>query len=876
MIAALIRSLGRPLLRLRYRVHLEGLDTLAPPDGRGVLFLAGHPSLVDPFLLVTELHAVWAPTLVAGRDHTIHGPLRGLARAFGVKALPDPATSGPGFREALAEDLAQVAAQLRAGRNLLLFPGGRLARQKTEDLADNGLLEPLLRQAPGAHVVVVRVRGLWGSRFSAASGQRPRPGRELLRSLGHLLANGLFFMPRRRVVFAFEEVQGLPVEQGRLALNRSLEARLNADPSPRTFVPAFFWRGRGVRVLPEPPRPRITGNPRTVPASVRDAVRRHFQTLTGRHEIQDGQALVADLGLDAMAHRELELWIERAYGHPMGDPAALQTVGDAMLAATGAAVSLRQGELKPVPHAWFHAPVDLPIELPEGTTIPEVFLRQARRNPRRVAVADQTGGVKTYRDVVTALMVLKPIFERLEGDHVGLMLPASGGAGILYLALLFAGKTPVMVNWTSGSRSMGHGLDLLGVKHVITVTTLMNRLEAQGVDLAALQGRLLLLDEVGKRIPLSAKLSAALRARFNWSSLAAVRPRETAAVLFTSGSESLPKAVPLTHGNLLANLRDIAQILRFRRDDRMMGCLPPFHAFGLTTTTILPLVMGIPAVYHPNPTEGRMLARLIEAYHATLLVGTPTFLAGIARQAEDRNLESLRWVISGAEKCPDPLYATLARRWPRVMVLEGYGITECSPVVSVNREEDPRNGTIGRPLPSVEWAIVDLDSGRRVQAGESGMLLLRGPSIFPGYLNPDTRSPFVSFEGKEWYHTGDLVREEGGVLLFAGRLKRFVKLGGEMVSLPAIEEALAQRFMGEDEAEPILAVEAMSADLNPDLVLFTVPAIPRDEANAAIRAAGLSPLHHIRNVRQIEQIPTLGTGKTDYQTLKALLAEPVG
>ncbi len=156
------------------------------------------------------------------------------------------------------------------------------------------------------------------------------------------------------------------------------------------------------------------------------------------------------------------------------------------------------------------------------------------------------------------------------------------------------------------------------------------------------------------------------------------------------------------------------------------------------------------------------------------------------------------------------------------------------------------------------------------------MLLLRGPSIFPGYLNPDTRSPFVTFEGKEWYHTGDLVREEGGVLVFAGRLKRFVKLGGEMVSLPAIEEALAQRFMGEDEAEPILAVEAMSADLNPDLVLFTVPAIPRDEANAAIRAAGLSPLHHIRDVRQIEQIPTLGTGKTDYQTLKALLAEPVG
>ncbi|HJV37506.1 MAG TPA: AMP-binding protein, partial [Geothrix sp.] len=243
------------------------------------------------------------------------------------------------------------------------------------------------------------------------------------------------------------------------------------------------------------------------------------------------------------------------------------------------------------------------------------------------------------------------------------------------------------------------------------------------------------------------------------------------------------------------------------------------------------------------------------------------------RTAEDRHLESLRIVVSGAEKCPDQVYATLARRWPRTTVLEGYGITECSPVVSVNREEDPRTGTIGKPLVSVEWAIVDLEAGRRVEPGQAGMLLVRGPSIFSGYLNPDVESPFESFEGRDWYRTGDLVRQERGVLVFAGRLKRFVKLGGEMVSLPAIEEALAKRFQGEDEIEPLLAVEATPEDLNPDLILFSVAGIGRDDANAAIRAAGLSSLHNIRVVRQIDQIPTLGTGKTDYRALKALLEE---
>lgn len=873
MIATLLRALGRPLLRLRYRIQFEGLESLPPPGKPGILFLASHPTLVDPFLLAAELHGRFAPVLVAGRDHAASAPLRWLARLLGARPGPDPAEHGDRTRLVLDQELTSLAGHLVSGGNLLLFPGARLARQKAEDLSDNSAVEAILRQAPGARVVVIRLRGLWGSRFSAASGRRPFIGAELLKGLGYLAANALFFMPRRDVRVAFEEVFDLPLAEGRQAVNRVLEARLNAEATPRTFVPYLVWKDHAPRTLPEPPRPRVEGNPRSVPPQVREAVRRHLQMVTGHTDIQEAHHLVTDLGLDALGHRELELWIQKAYGYPCSDPASLQTVGDLLLAATGAAVSLRQGELKAVPQAWFHSRTDLPIELPEGETIPEVFLKQARRDPSRVVLADQTGGVKTYRDVITAIMVLKPIFERLEGTHVGLMLPASGGASILYLALLFAGKTPVLVNWTAGTRSMGFGLDLVGVKHVITVSTLVNRLDAQGVDLSAVNSRLLLLDEAGKKITLATKLAAAFRARFNWAPLLTARPAETAAVLFTSGSESHPKAVPLTHGNILANIRDAAQALNFREDERVMGCLPPFHAFGLTTTTILPLLLGLRVVYHPNPTEGRMLARIIEAYHATLLVGTPTFLGGILRVAEDRHLESLRIVVSGAEKCPEQIYATLARRWPKTTVLEGYGITECSPVVSVNREDDPRNGSIGKPLVSVAWAIVNLETGRRVEPGRAGMLLVRGPSVFSGYLNPDVESPFETFEGQAWYRTGDLVRQDRGVLVFTGRLKRFVKLGGEMVSLPAIEEALSQRFQGEEETEPLLAVESTAEDLNPDLILFSVSGIARDEANAAIRAAGLSSLHNIRVVRQIGQIPTLGTGKTDYRALKALLAE---
>ena len=347
-------------------------------------------------------------------------------------------------------------------------------------------------------------------------------------------------------------------------------------------------------------------------------------------------------------------------------------------------------------------------------------------------------------------------------------------------------------------------------------------------------------------------------------------------VLFTSGSESLPKAVPLTHANILANLNDLCRVFEFRHDDRLIGMLPPFHSFGLVITTVLPLLAGVPVVYHPNPTEGATLARLIKAYRVTLLVGTPTFLNGIVRAVKADELDSLRAVISGAEKCPENLYEMVMRLWPHVSVVEGYGITECSPVVSVNDVTAPQPGTIGKVLPSVEQAIVDVTGGRRVERGQPGLLLVRGPSIFAGYLNFEGASPFVEFEGRTWYRTGDLVTEAAdGVLTFAGRLKRFVKLGGEMISLPAIEEILNRHYVQATDDGPVLAVEATPVELNPELVLFTIRELAREEVNQCLREAGLSALYNIRTIVKLAAIPVLGTGKTDYRALKERLKKPV-
>ncbi|MBK8793739.1 MAG: AMP-binding protein [Holophaga sp.] len=870
MKGGLLAFFGRQLLGLRYRVRIEGLEAILAKGNTGILLLPNHPAYFDPAILLTNFYRHLQPHILADKDNMAKPLARYLIGRVGVKPIPDPAIHGEASLPEVAQVLKETSEGLRKGENYLLYPAGHIYLSRFEDLGANSAVETILAQAPDIRVVLVRTTGLWGSSFSKAIDRHPDWGKCIFRGFRSLLANFLFFGPRREVRIELVEPADLPRREGRAALNRYMEAFYNQEAPPARYVPYTFWERGGVRDLPEPELQKMEGNLDEVPASVREQVQGKLADLAGGANFADSALLARDLGLDSLGRMELQLWIEHEFGHPVSDPDMLQTVGDCLLAACGKAAGNSKSALKPPAATWFQA--RLPVEVPEGDTLTEVFLRQVARGPNRAAIADMQGGQRSYRDLLTAIFALKPHIQALKDERVGIMLPASNAAAVVYLTVLFSGKVPVMVNWTAGSRNLVHGLELLGVARVLTSAQLVSKVEAMGSDLSGIRDRFWMLEDLGKSLTRGEKLVAFLRARLFWRSLRKVKVPETAVVIFTSGSESLPKAVPLTHQNLLANVRDLVSLFPLAPTERMIGFLPPFHSFGLTGTMLLPLCAGLPVVYFPNPTDGSALARLVALYRITMLVGTPTFLSGIVRSGSDEQLASLRMVVAGAEKCPEALYEVLARRWPDMRVLEGYGITECSPVLSVNRFEEPKRGTIGKPLPSVEHVLLDLETQKPVEPGKAGMLLVRGASIFGGYLNYEGDSPFVDFDGKIWYRTGDLVRQEpDGTLVFTGRLKRFVKLGGEMVSLPAIEETLLRHFAREEDQEIPLAVEATPSDSQPEVVLFSIRPITREEANAALGQSGLSPLHFIRQVRQVEKIPVLGTGKTDYRALKALL-----
>ncbi len=350
---------------------------------------------------------------------------------------------------------------------------------------------------------------------------------------------------------------------------------------------------------------------------------------------------------------------------------------------------------------------------------------------------------------------------------------------------------------------------------------------------------------------------------------------EEAVILFTSGSEALPKTVPLTQKNLLTDLKGTLELFPMTQQEIILSFLPPFHSFGFTVTTILPLITGIRVAYTPNPTDTAAIIRLLRHTEPTIMASTPTFLKILLQAANRDDLASLQRVVSGAEACTDDLRTQFAEKAnPDAQIIEGYGITECAPVVTINPPEKPKVKSVGKFLPHLRYTIRDLsEDGAELPTGEQGMIYVRGESIFSGYLNPDLASPFEEIDGQMYYKTGDLgYVDDEGYLSITGRLKRFIKIAGEMISLPFIESILLEKYG--DPEENVLAVEGLDTVDPPVIVVFATKPFDLEEMNAHLRKSGASNLVSISRIEQIDEIPVLGTGKIDYKVLKKRISSP--
>jgi acyl-[acyl-carrier-protein]-phospholipid O-acyltransferase/long-chain-fatty-acid--[acyl-carrier-protein] ligase len=478
----------------------------------------------------------------------------------------------------------------------------------------------------------------------------------------------------------------------------------------------------------------------------------------------------------------------------------------------------------------------------------------------------------TYKELILRATILGNLLARdtRRGEIVGLMLPNALAAVAAFFGLQSRGRVVAMLNYTLGAQSLLASCKSARIRRIYTSERFVQvaKLENAANRLREVAD-VVYLEDLRVRVTPAMKvggLLASKTARWRYAR-ERVRPEETAVVLFTSGSEGLPKGVALSHANVLANREQVAARVDFSSQDVILNALPLFHSFGLTAGSLLPLLSGMRTFFYPSPLHYRIVPEMAYDINASIMFGTNTFLAGYARYAHPYDFYSVRYAFAGAEKLKDETRRIWTDKFG-VQVFEAYGTTEASPALTTNTPMDSRAGTVGRFLPGIEYALDP------VPGVEGGRLSVRGPNIMLGYLkadDPGVIQPPATERGAGWYDTGDIVSIDAeGFVTIRGRAKRFAKIAGEMVSLTAVEELATRTWPGDQHA----AVSLPDFQKGEQILLVTTRReAERQELSARARTDGMSELHVPKRIVPVDKLPLLGSGKTDYPAVQELVEQ---
>ena len=501
-------------------------------------------------------------------------------------------------------------------------------------------------------------------------------------------------------------------------------------------------------------------------------------------------------------------------------------------------------------------------------TLAEAVVEAAARFPGHVVLQDVNAALTYKKLLVSADLMARQLDKALSRDvmRVGVLLPNENATPVVLLSLWTLGKEAAIFNYSTGPTILLSCAQLATVKQIITSRAFLERAKLDVSALSEVGIDFVYLEDIRARITGSAKLRALLKQNFSAGlPCARVDTNSAAVVLFTSGSEGVPKGVELTHRNILANVRQMLAVTDLTDNDRIFNAMPLFHSFALTVGTLLPLVRGLFVFIYPSPLHYRVVPTVFYDADCTIMLGTNTSLNGYARKANPYDFRSLRYMFSAAEKLQETTATTWAQRFG-VRVLEGYGTTECAACVSGNTPLQAKYGSVGRLMPGMEYKLEGVEG-----VAEGGRLFVRGPNVMKGYLNADANAKFQSLGG--WYDTGDIVRvDQEGYLFILGRLKRFAKISGEMVSLTAVEDALAGAFPHYGLRCQTAVVSRPDEDKGEKLIAISNETkLTLDEVRAAIKAKGLPNIAVPREVKLIHEIPKLGSGKVNYRELDKMI-----
>lgn len=879
----LILFIVRFVLSLRYRVRLTWVENLK--HSWPILILPNHVALVDPRILIAFLWKYVIASPVAGEKYYNLPILRQAMDLVGAVPIWEM-TAGANADE-VKKVFSNIVDWLRQWKNILIYPSGQIYRQDFESIKWKQSAYYIANNMPeNTKVIWIRQRWLWWSIWSKAwDNWETTFIKAYLKSIKYVFANLLFFVPKRNVNIEIVDITKEINENKTKSLNefnKALEDFYNQKPTEQLKYIKHYFYYNDIKNHKKPEiiswseeELSITNNYdlSEIPEEIKENIKEKISIIKQINisKIQDNSKLILDLFFDSLDAAEIKSYIQANFSTSSNPPIwDLKTIWDLYIMAIWKSQSneeLKKCNFKTTDFEQQIENLVLKLKNTDKKNILTLWKTEFSKNKNDNFLWDNILGSQTKKDFILKAYFISNRIKKLKWDYIWIMMPAVWGASLLIIATYLAKKTPVMFNWTLWKESFDHCVKFSKVDNIISVGSFYDRVKNDFLEEYNKNGKFLFLENLLKTWTILEKLAVLFKSFY----LPIPKLNETWVILFTSGSESLPKAVSLTHANLIENIKWSLSIFELKNNDTLLWFLPPFHSFGFTINTIMPLITWLKVAYTPDPNDAKTILEIIKHTNITTITSTPTFLKMIMVLAWKEDLKNISYAVVWAERCPDEVFNKFSELAPNGVILEWYGITECSPVVSINPIVWSKKWTVWKIIPNLDCKILSLENQEELKLGEQWMIYVSWSSIFNWYLDEKLESPFDKIWEKNYYKTGDLwFINETWFLTITGRLKRFIKIAWEMISLPFIENVLLEKYWSDSELK--IAIEALEKDGNAKIVLFSIEHIVIEEVNDYLRSRWVSNLVKISEVIKIVNIPVLWTGKIDYKSLKKLLS----
>lgn len=888
----LILFFVRKILSLRYRVRLAWEENLV--NNGPVLLLPNHVALIDPRILVSFLWDYIKVSPVASEKYYSVPVLKQIMDLLWTVPIWDMwAWADP---EEVKKVFSRVVEELKKDKNILIYPSWQIYRQWYESIKWKQSVYTISQDMPwNTKILWIKIRGLWWSIWSKAwDDSKTWFWKAYLKSVFYVFANFIFFVPKREVNIEIVDITKQIDTYKKLSLNEFnsyLEHFYNEDWEEKINYIKHYFYFNDVKNKIEPDI--ISGSEKELLSTnhydlsdisddIKEKIIKKVSVIKELDisKINDNSNLVLDLFFDSLDLAEIKSYVQSNFPGSSNPPiTSLKTLGDLYVMA----VWKSKNEEKLKECNWWddknskskvNKLILESIKSNKSDSILTLRKKNFSKNKSDKFVWDNILWMQTKMDFILKAYFISQKIKKIKGDYVGIMMPAVSWASLLIISTYLAWKTPVMFNWTLWKQAFDHCVSFSKVDKIISVSSFFDRVKNDFLESYERDNKFVFLEDLLKTWTKVEKINALLKSIF----MPIPKLWDSWVILFTSGSESLPKAVLLTHENLIENIKWALSVFELKQDDRLLWFLPPFHSFWFTINTIMPLISWMQVVYTPDPNDSRTILNIISHTKPTALSATPTFLKMIMSGAKKWDLDSLRYAVVGAEKCTEAIFSKFKELCPNWKILEWYGITECSPVISINPIDSFKPWSVWKVIPNLDCKIIDLEKSldskkefRELWVWEEWMIYVSGSSIFTWYLDKNLDNPFEEIDSKKYYKTWDLWKlDKDGFLTITWRLKRFVKIAWEMISLPFIEWILLEKYSSENELK--IAIEALERDSQTKIVLFSLDHLELEEVNDYLRKRGVSNLVKISEVIKIESIPVLWTGKTDYKELKKMIS----